>query len=204
MITFVILIKTQHQTPMAEREYIHGYSEEEQNRLIDQGSVLAEFVFDGLDFKDSQYLLEVGSGVGAQTAILLRDYPKLHITGIEIEEKQIEKNQAKGIILDLRNNPGGLLHEAVKIVNLFVPKDQLVVSTKSNIEAYNQIFETQKQPLSLEIPLVILINQNNANTSNNHNRVENINEEKRKLEVMVKIFGRKTTLELSYMQVDKI
>ena len=74
-------------------------------------------------------------------------------------------DEAKGIILDLRNNPGGLLHEAVKIVNLFVPKNQLVVSTKSNIETYNQIFETQKQPLSLEIPLVILINQNSASAS---------------------------------------
>lgn len=74
-----------------EREYIHGYSEEEQNRLIDQGSILAEFVFDRLDFKDTKYLLEVGSGVGAQTAILLKDYPELEITGIEIEAKQIEK-----------------------------------------------------------------------------------------------------------------
>ena len=74
-------------------------------------------------------------------------------------------DEAKGIILDLRNNPGGLLHEAVKIVNLFVPKGQLVVSTKSNIETYNQTFETQKQPLSLEIPLVVLINQNSASAS---------------------------------------
>ena len=74
-------------------------------------------------------------------------------------------DEAKGIILDLRNNPGGLLNEAVKIVNLFVPKGQLVVSTKSNIETYNQTFETQKQPLSLEIPLVVLINQNSASAS---------------------------------------
>ena len=74
-------------------------------------------------------------------------------------------DEAKGIILDLRNNPGGLLHEAVNIVNLFVPKGQLVVSTKSNVESYNQTFETKKQPLSLEIPLVVLINQNSASAS---------------------------------------
>ncbi len=74
-------------------------------------------------------------------------------------------DEAKGVVLDLRNNPGGLLHEAVKIVNLFVPKGQLVVSTKSNVETYNQTFETQKQPLSLEIPLVVLINQNSASAS---------------------------------------
>ncbi|MDB9955012.1 S41 family peptidase [Flavobacteriaceae bacterium] len=74
-------------------------------------------------------------------------------------------DEAKGIVLDLRNNPGGLLHEAVNIVNLFVPKGQLVVSTKSNVESYNQRFETKKQPLSLDIPLVVLINQNSASAS---------------------------------------
>ena len=74
-------------------------------------------------------------------------------------------DEAKGIVLDLRNNPGGLVSEAVNIVNLFVPKGQLVVSTKSNIESYNQTFETKKQPLSLEIPVVVLINQNSASAS---------------------------------------
>lgn len=76
---------------MKDREYIHGYTKEEQERLIDQGAVLAEFVFDRLDFSHVQNLLEVGSGVGAQTAILLKDYPQLHVTGLEIEEKQLEK-----------------------------------------------------------------------------------------------------------------
>jgi carboxyl-terminal processing protease len=74
-------------------------------------------------------------------------------------------DEAKGVILDLRNNPGGLLQEAVKIVNLFVPKGQLVVSTKSNIEGFNQNFVTRKQPLSLDIPLVILINNKSASAS---------------------------------------
>ena len=97
--------------------------------------------------------------------IALDRFSKTASKEVESALKLMLIDEAKGIILDLRNNPGGLLHEAVKIVNLFVPKDQLVVSTKSNIEAYNQIFETQKQPLSLEIPLVILINQNSASAS---------------------------------------
>ena len=74
-------------------------------------------------------------------------------------------DEAKGIILDLRNNPGGLLNEAVDIVNLFIEKGQVVVSTKSNIENYNLLYTTKKQPLSLEIPLVILINSNSASAS---------------------------------------
>ena len=97
--------------------------------------------------------------------IALDRFSKTASKEVESALKLMLIDEAKGIILDLRNNPGGLLHEAVKIVNLFVPKNQLVVSTKSNIETYNQIFETQKQPLSLEIPLVILINQNSASAS---------------------------------------
>ena len=74
-------------------------------------------------------------------------------------------DEVKGIVLDLRNNPGGLVSEAVKIVNLFVEKGQLVVSTKSNIETYNQTYITKKQPLSLEVPLVVIINQKSASAS---------------------------------------
>ena len=74
-------------------------------------------------------------------------------------------DEVKGIVLDLRNNPGGILQEAVKIVNLFVPKNQLVVSTKSNVEQYNTVFTTQKQPVSLDIPLVVLVNEKSASAS---------------------------------------
>ena len=74
-------------------------------------------------------------------------------------------DEVKGIVLDLRNNPGGLVSEAVKIVNLFVEKGQLVVSTKSNIETYNQTYITKKQPLSLDVPLVVIINQKSASAS---------------------------------------
>ena len=74
-------------------------------------------------------------------------------------------DEAEGLILDLRNNPGGLLQEAVKIVNLFVAKNQLVVTTRSNIEQYNNHFITQKQPVSEDIPLVVLINERSASAS---------------------------------------
>ena len=97
--------------------------------------------------------------------IALDRFTKTASKEVESALKLMLIDEAKGIILDLRNNPGGLLHEAVKIVNLFVPKGQLVVSTKSNVDNYNQTFETQKQPLSLEIPLVVLINQNSASAS---------------------------------------
>ena len=97
--------------------------------------------------------------------IALDRFSKTASSEVESALKLMLIDEAKGIILDLRNNPGGLLHEAVKIVNLFVPKGQLVVSTKSNIETYNQTFFTKAQPLSLDVPLVILINQKSASAS---------------------------------------
>ncbi len=105
-------------------------------------------------------LLENGVGY-----IALDRFSKTASSEVESALKLMLIDEAKGIILDLRNNPGGLLHEAVKIVNLFVPKGQLVVSTKSNIETYNQTFFTKAQPLSLDVPLVILINQKSASAS---------------------------------------
>ena len=97
--------------------------------------------------------------------IALDRFSKTASKEVESALKLLLIDEAKGVILDLRNNPGGLLQEAVKIVNFFVPKGQLIVSTKSNVEGYNQTFETQKQPLSLDIPLVILVNQNSASAS---------------------------------------
>jgi carboxyl-terminal processing protease len=79
--------------------------------------------------------------------------------------KDLKSQGAKQIILDLRGNPGGLLSEAVNIVNLFVPKGQLVVSTKAKIKSYNQTYYTKNEPLDTEIPLVVLINGKSASAS---------------------------------------
>ncbi|MBT8325766.1 MAG: S41 family peptidase [Winogradskyella sp.] len=76
------------------------------------------------------------------------------------------KNQgATNLILDLRGNPGGLLNEAVNITNLFVPKGQLVVTTKSKIKKYNKTYYTQRDPIDTEIPLVVLIDGKSASAS---------------------------------------
>lgn len=72
---------------------------------------------------------------------------------------------AKNIVLDLRGNPGGLLNEAVNIVNIFVPKDRLVVTTKSKVEKYNKTYYTRKEPIDLNIPVVVLIDGKSASAS---------------------------------------
>lgn len=79
--------------------------------------------------------------------------------------KDLKAQGAENIILDLRGNPGGLLLEAVKIVNLFVPKGQLVVSTKSKVKKFNRSYYTQNDPIDTEIPLIVLINGTSASAS---------------------------------------
>lgn len=76
------------------------------------------------------------------------------------------KNQgADKLILDLRGNPGGLLGEAVNIVNIFVPQNTLVVTTKSKIKKYNQTYYTQKEAFDTEIPVVVIIDDRSASAS---------------------------------------
>lgn len=76
------------------------------------------------------------------------------------------KNQgATQLILDLRGNPGGLLNEAVNVTNIFVPKNQLVVTTKSKVKKYNKTYYTQREPIDTEIPLVVLIDGRSASAS---------------------------------------
>ena len=79
--------------------------------------------------------------------------------------RDLKAQGAERIILDLRGNPGGLLNEAIKIVNLFVPKGQLVVTTKSKVKKYNKTYFTQSEPIDTEIPLVVLIDGGSASAS---------------------------------------
>lgn len=72
---------------------------------------------------------------------------------------------ARGVILDLRGNPGGLLIEAVNISNLFIPKGKLVVSTRGKIPENNLKYETLNNPLDTEIPVAVLINRGSASAS---------------------------------------
>jgi carboxyl-terminal processing protease len=86
---------------------------------------------------------------------------------IEVKNALINlKNQgAKGIILDLRGNPGGLLIEAVEIANLFVDRGQEIVRTKGKVKQWDNTYKTHNAPVDTEIPLTILVNRNSASAS---------------------------------------
>jgi len=83
-------------------------------------------------------------------------------------KKALEELKSQGatkIILDLRGNPGGLLNEAINVVNLFVPKGEVITTTKSVIKKYNKTYKTKFTPVDTEIPLVVLVNGRSASAS---------------------------------------
>jgi len=87
--------------------------------------------------------------------------------GAEVKDalEKLKADGAKQIVLDLRGNPGGLLNEAIDICNLFVPKNEVIVTTKSRIEKHNNTYKTQNEPIDTEIPLAILVNGRSASAS---------------------------------------
>ncbi len=85
--------------------YLHGFSPTEQERLRRQAEFAEHAVYRNVDLTDVQHLLEVGCGVGAQTSILLRRFPHLKLTGIDLNDKQLA---AAGKTLDQLSYAQGL------------------------------------------------------------------------------------------------
>ena len=79
--------------------------------------------------------------------------------------EQLKKEGIERLVLDLRGNPGGLLNEAVSICNLFVPKDEIIVTTKSRIEKHNNVYKTTRDPIDATIPLVVIVDGKSASAS---------------------------------------
>jgi len=76
-----------------------------------------------------------------------------------------EQGELNGLVLDLRGNPGGLLREAVNIVNFFVPKGTEIVSTRGKVKEWDKTYRGINEPLDTEIPLAVLVNGGSASAS---------------------------------------
>jgi carboxyl-terminal processing protease len=79
--------------------------------------------------------------------------------------RDLKGRGAERLVLDLRGNPGGLLSEAINVTNLFVPKGELIVTTKSKVQKFNQEYRTKNQPEDKDIPLVVLVDGSSASAS---------------------------------------
>lgn len=116
-----------------------------------------------ISVKSVPYFSYVDDGIGY---IKLRSFTRDCSKDIKEALLDLKKQgELRGLILDLRGNPGGLLNESVSIVNLFVEKGQEVVSTKGKIQSWDKVYKASRPPLDLETPIVVLINQSSASAS---------------------------------------
>ncbi len=79
--------------------------------------------------------------------------------------KKLKEEGVTNLILDLRSNPGGLLGEAVNISNFFLPKGKVITTTKAKVKKWSNTYLSRKDPLDLDIPIVVLINGHSASAS---------------------------------------
>lgn len=77
----------------------------------------------------------------------------------------LKKKNPGALVLDLRSNPGGLLMEAVKIVNFFVPKGEEIVSTRGKVKQWDRVYKATEEPLDTTIKIAVLVNSNSASAS---------------------------------------
>ena len=129
---------------------------------FNEGNKLIEVTRDEIKIPDVPYYGIIKERVGY---IALNSFTQ---TASEEVKKGIIAMQKEGmeqLILDLRGNGGGLLIEAVKIVNFFVPKDKVVVFTKGRVKEENHVYKTMDEPIALGLPLIVLIDEGSASAS---------------------------------------
>lgn len=132
-------------------------------KYIRQGKTnTTEIVLDEVAVKSVPFFAKIDDKTGY---IVLAHFNKKASNETKEALEQLKKEGAERIILDVRDNPGGLLNEAVNICNLFVEKNEVIVTTKSKIEKHNSTYKTTQNPVDTTIPLVILVNGRSASAS---------------------------------------
>ncbi|MEL1255557.1 S41 family peptidase [Flavobacterium sp. DGU38] len=132
-------------------------------KYIRQGKTnTTELVLDEVDIKSVPFFGKIDDKTGY---IVLAHFSRKAATEVKQALEKLKTDGATQIVLDLRGNPGGLLNEAIDICNLFVPKNEVIVTTKSRIEKHNNTYKTNKEPIDTQIPLAILVNGKSASAS---------------------------------------
>lgn len=132
-------------------------------KYIRQGKTMnTQIVLDEVDINAVPFFSKVDDKTGY---IVLSQFNRKASFETKEALEKLKTQGAERIILDLRGNPGGLLNEAVNICNLFVPKNEVIVTTKSKIEKHNNTYKTTREPIDTEIPLVILVDGKSASAS---------------------------------------
>lgn len=132
-------------------------------KYLRQGKTFTtELVLDEVDIKSVPFYGKIDEKTGY---IVLAHFSRKASAEVKEALEKLKADGATQIVLDLRGNPGGLLNEAIDICNLFVPKNEVIVTTKSRIEKHNNTYKTTKEPIDTQIPLAILVNGRSASAS---------------------------------------
>lgn len=128
-----------------------------------QGTLKFEVTREEIKIKNVPYYGMVDDKIGY---IKLRGFTNNAGNDVKAALQELKKNnELEGVILDLRGNPGGLLREAINVVNVFVDRNQLVVSTKGKVEEWNKSYKTLNAAVDANIPLAVLVNRGSASAS---------------------------------------
>lgn len=130
--------------------------------LRDADTLEFELVRKKISLKNVPYYGKLDASTGY---IKLSDFTTNASAEVRNALVDLKAQGAENLVLDLRDNPGGLLSEAVEIVNLFIPKGKEVVKTIGKIENVNRTYKTSKTPVDKNIPLVVLLNERSASAS---------------------------------------
>ncbi len=104
----------------------------------------------------------VGKNVGY---IALNTFTNSSADEVKTAFQSLQKQGIRSLILDLRNNTGGVMESALQIVNMFVPKGKAILSTKGKMQQWDKTYHTVNEPLDATIPLVVLVNRSSASAS---------------------------------------
>ncbi len=128
----------------------------------DQDTLEFNLVRKKISIKNVPYYGKLDSNTGY---IKLSDFTTNAANEVRNAVVSLKSQGVDRLVLDLRDNPGGLVNEAVEIVNLFIPKGKEVVKTIGKLENVNYTYKTSKTPLDKDIPMVVLINERSASAS---------------------------------------
>ncbi len=129
---------------------------------INEGNKTISITRDEIKIPDVPYFGMVDKVIGY---VKLNSFTQTAASDVRSAIEKLTQDGMSKLVLDLRDNGGGLLIEAVKIVNFFVPKNTVVVSTKGRVKEENRVYTTLEEPIDTDIPLAILVDGGSASAS---------------------------------------
>lgn len=146
------------------REFLRGQAGSDISMKVERDGKEMTFKFKrkAITLPNVPYSGMVSSNVGY---IKLNEFTKNAANNVLSAFNTLKKQGMKGLILDLRGNGGGLLNEAVDIVNIFVDKGEVIVTTKGKLENRNQTHKTNHKAVDTQIPVIVLVDNSSASAS---------------------------------------